>query len=129
MNRKLNRLRLTKPWNRISWTYDNEYIFVEPTGAIDAIYFLDHRNEIIVLTESCESNNENLFIYGFDGQLRLRPKMPALSKPVNGVYDIWFKPNSNSLTVMLLTEHFRPYDTRCKFNVETGEFSEFESTK
>ncbi len=128
-NKKINNISFDIESNQIGWQYKKESISIKLSGKIEFVYFLDHRNKIMILTNYSESDGKNLFVYCFDGQLHLHPEMPVLSKPVNGVYDVWFKPNSDIQTTVLLTDHFNPYDTKCNFNINTGEFSEFTRTK
>lgn len=113
---------------KVSWLFGDcrfQLIFESPVMA----YLVEHRSEVIVVGDAEEFGDENLLVYTANGELRLRPKMPVLEKPVEGVYSIWYRSNSDKQELILNTEMYNPYDTGCTFDINNGTFSDFHPSK
>ena len=92
-------------------------------------YLVKHRDEVIVIADPREVSSNNIFVYSGDGAVRLRPDMPELSKPANGVYSLIFQPNKDSFAVILDSDEYEPYDTGCMFDIDSGSFYDFHPSK
>lgn len=113
---------------KISWLYEGEekkLLFKYPVE----VFLIKERNEILVIADIKETGNNNLTIYKADSSVRIKPKMPSLSKPVLGVYSIFYIKGSENLDTILDSKEFFPYDTGCTFNINTGEFTDFHPSK
>lgn len=128
MTKKITNLFVDENKNTITWLYDGNVISKKFKGELFA-YSIDELDEVLILADSDFDGPNNLFIYKCDGTLRLNPNMPKLSKPVNGIYSIWFIKGVLKQEVILLSDKYSPYDTSCTFNLIDGLFSNFHPSK
>jgi len=128
MPKTITKLNIDESNKQISWV-SNGTIVIKAFGGEIFAYLIDELDEVLVLADSTFDGPNNLFIYNGDGSERLNPVMPALKKPVDGVYAIWFVKGLMKQEVILLSEEYSPYNTGCTFDLKAGVFSNFHPSK
>lgn len=112
----------------VEWKSDGVLISKKYNNRIQAELIAD-QNRVLIVSDHKESGPQNLCIYDENGEVVLKPLMPELSSPVDGIYSIWFVPCGDVQKVILLTDEYSPFDTACNLNILTGEFFYFHRTK
>lgn len=124
----ISKFKLSKDEKTVSWQHAGQAVqltFQYPVAAHHVV----PQHEVLVQSDVRESGPTNLTIYSPDGSVKAQPAMPKLKSPVDGVYAVWFVPNQPQVTVVLLTEASKPYDTACSFDLTTHTFSKCHPTK
>lgn len=111
----------------VSWKSEGEQHKLQYTYPVlvNHVVLLD---EVIVQADVREFGEQNLFLHRADGSIKARPEMPKLKHKVHGVYAVWFVPDEIKLTVVLISDEYKPYDTACTFDLKTHRFSKFRPT-
>lgn len=124
----ITKFKVSKDQQTVSWQAAGKPIELRFLYPVEANH-VKHLNQVIVQSDVRESGSENLVLYAEDGSIEHRPPMPIRPHPVSGVYAVWFVPGQDTVTAVLLSDEFKPYDTACTFNLRTGTFSDFHATK
>lgn len=118
---------VSKDEKTVSWQHEGEAYRLDFAYPVLANYVV-LLDEVIVQADVREFGEQNLFLYSADGSLKSRPEMPKLKHKVHGVYAVWFVPDEIKLTVVLISDEYKPYDTACTFDLKTHRFSKFRPT-
>jgi hypothetical protein len=91
---------------------------------------VEYLNEVLLLADVWEAGQRVFTIYRADGTVKARPGLPNYPADVGGIYSIWYDQGQRKQTILLFSNHFKPYDTACDFDLETYEyeFSNFHPT-
>lgn len=127
MKNKILNFKINEKKN-VSWEYLNNKIELSFNYPIEAHLF-DERNVVVVIADIKDAGSNNLFVYNANGEIKINPEMPELNSQVEGVYTMFYKPNSIKQEVVLISEAYSPYDTACTFDIASGNFSNFHPTK
>ncbi len=128
MTQKVQKFSFDKNTGIAEWEYNGQRVSKTFSGETLA-YYASNLDQVLVVADPQINGPNNIFIYNPGGTLNMRPNMPTLSKPVNGVYAVWFIDNNIEQETILLSGEYNPYDTGCTFNLKTGQFYNFHPSK
>ena len=127
LNKVITDLKITKDKKLISWNFEGRLHQVQFTYPVLANHVV-LLNEVIVQADVREFGEQNLLLFRADGSVKTRPEMPKLKHKVHGVYAVWFVPDELKLTVVLISDECKLYDTACTFDLKTHRFTNFHPT-
>ena len=124
----ITNLRLSPDRQTIAWENDGQPVVLAFDHHV-LCYHVEYRKEVLLLADVWAAGERVMTIYRADGTVKARPGLPQYPADVGGIYAIWYVQGQRKQTVVLFSDHFKPYDTACDFDLETYEFSNFHPTK